>query len=154
MLFQILLICHSLLRWLILAGLLYTSGKALLNLITGIQPTRFQIRLAKLTQHWILLATVIGVLLYLNSPLVHDYLHHKNGSQNTRESSFFGWMHPLAMLMLPLITSGAMFIIKTSRTNDYTQYILMRYFGVAFMLAAVSIPWPVFDLVHRPLLRI
>jgi hypothetical protein len=152
MLFQILLICHSLLRWLILAGLLYTSGRALFNLITSGQPTVLQIKVAKVTQQLILTATVIGTLIYINSPLVHAYLNHSQ--PDNKEANFFGWIHPLAMLMLPLLTSGAMFILRSSRTNDYTQYILMRYFGVAFMLAVVSIPWPVLDLVHRPLIRI
>jgi len=152
MLFKIILLCHSLLRWLILGGLLYTSGRALYNLITGVQPTVFQIKVARLTQHLILMATVIGILVYMYSPLVHDFLQHTQ--PDNKEANFFGWIHPLAMLMLPLLTSGAMFILRYSKTNDYTQYVLMRYFGVAFMLAVVSIPWPVLDLVHRPLIRI
>lgn len=62
MMFQILLIIHSTLRWLILPGLSFTSFKAIYNLLTNGLATPTHFKIARLTRNIVLVATLIGIL--------------------------------------------------------------------------------------------
>jgi hypothetical protein len=137
--YPLLLSLHSLLRWLVLTGLIYAlyrgirgwAGRhvfsSLDNKVRHISATLAHVQLAA------------GYVLYFNSPLTQW---------------FFRSLHIILMtLSIILITIGS--AAAKRKTSDPAKFRTMTvWYAVAIMIIFLAIPWPFSPLAQRPLFRI
>jgi len=144
---------HSLVRWFVLAGLLF----ALYRGYRGwwgqkhFGPTdNFARIFAAAIAHTQL---VIGLVLYVVSPIVHYFLHNFKTAVHERNIRFFGMEHITMMLIaIALITIGS---IRAKRKElDQEKFKTMAiWFTIALLIILLSIPWAFSPLTSRPNFR-
>lgn len=140
--FSILLHAHSGLRWLLLIVLLAAIYKAFTG-YSGNKPfTQSDNTLRILTVIFTHIQLIIGLILYIQSPLVKLFWS-SPGSAITQEAPmFFGLFHFIFMLLaVVLITIGS---AKTKKKNtDKEKFKTMRgWFLAALIIILLAIPWP------------
>ena len=148
-----LLLLHSLGRWLVLISLLYA-------IVRAFKGYRFALPFARMDnaiRHWTAtiahLQLMIGIVLYAQSPLIKYFFSPSAQVKESREPLFFALIH-LAMMMvaIPIITIGS--ALAKRRVTDWEKFSTMFYwFAVALLLILIAIPWPFSPLAHRPYLR-
>lgn len=149
-----LLILHSLVRWLVLASLLFAIFRAYRGWLTKKRFSRFD----NSVRHWT--ATVahiqllLGIVLYLISPIVDYFLHNFRDAVHQRDVRFFGMEHSLMMLLaIIVITIGS---AKAKRKpTDIEKYKTMAvWFTIGLVIILTSIPWAFSPFTSRPNLRL
>jgi len=99
---------HSLVRWFVLVSLLFAIYRAYRGWLSG----RIFSRIDNSARYWTVtfahIQLVLGVWLYLISPIVHYFLHNYHVAVHQREIRFFGMEHVIMMVIaITLITTGA-----------------------------------------------
>ena len=148
-----LLTLHSLVRWLVLISLLVAIVRAYSGWL-GNKPflkgdNRARI-VAATTAH---IQLVIGIWLYLISPVVRYFLNYFKLAVHQREIRFFGMEHITMMLIaIVLLTIGS---AKTKRqTTDQQKFKTMAiWFTIALLIIFLSIPWHFSPFTSRPYFR-
>lgn len=148
-----LLFIHSIMRWLVLASLVYTIYRSYQGYIykRSFTSTDDSIR------HWTAtiahVQLVVGFMLYIQSPLVKYFWAMPKGSTASLDLSFFSWIHILLMLVaIVIITIGS---AKAKRKSNDTEKFntLLVWFSIALLIILLAIPWPFSPLAHRPFIR-
>ena len=103
-----LLIIHSLFRWVVLFLLLIAIYRAFIGYIRG-KPF---LKLDNAIRHWTATAAhlqlIIGILLYIKSPVVKYFWAYSKEAILNREAVFFGIIHiTLMILSVVLVTIGS-----------------------------------------------
>jgi len=151
--YQLLLILHSLVRWLVLISLLVAIVRAYSGWL-GNKPflkKDHTARMVAVTSAHIQL--VIGLTLYFISPVVRYFLNYFKEAVHQREIRFFGMEHVTMMLIaITLLTIGA---AKSKRkTTDQQQFKTMAiWFTIALLIIFLSIPWHFSPFTSRPYFR-
>ncbi|WP_316844103.1 hypothetical protein [Pedobacter psychrodurus] len=150
---QILLTLHSINRWLVLLSLLYSiyiAGRgrwqqkafsANDNLIRHGTATIAQIQL------------LLGLSLYMISPVVKYMVAETGSSQLLSEHVFFKYVHIWLMAAsVVLITIGSA-TAKRMQTDKEKFSTMLIWFSIALLLIIAAIPWPFSPLANRPFIR-
>lgn len=151
--YPFLLALHSLIRWFVLAGLLFAIYRSYRGWL-GNKPftkTDHITRVAAATTAHVQL--VVGLWLYFISPVVNYFLHNFGQAVHIRQIRFFGMEHVTMMLIaITLITIGS---AKAKRkTSDDAKFRTMAiWFTIALVIIFTSIPWSFSPLTSRPLFR-
>jgi len=148
----VLLVLHSLLRWLMLGSLCY----AIYTAWRGVTQRRVFTEKANAIRHWTTtishIQLVIGMAVYILSPLVNMKV---TGIQVTSfpEYTFFKYVHISLMISaIVLITIGSAKAKRT--TGDQEKYkVMLKWFLMASVVLLIAIPWPFSPLAQRPWLR-
>ena len=145
---------HSLFRWLVLSGLIYTILRAGMALRSRRSFTRTDEALRHWTATIAHIQLVIGCILYFTSPLVKLFFSHfKGGSIARRELTFFGVVHVSLMFMaIVVITIGSALARRKEADRDKFRTLLL-WFSIALVLLFIAIPWPFSPFAGRPLFR-
>jgi len=154
MLYTTLLAIHSLLRWFVLISLLYAIYRAYKGRF-GNQSFSKQDNTARAVAAAMAHAQLIlGVALYLVSPLVDYFLHNFKEAVHDREIRFYGMEHNLMMLVaIVLLTIGS--ALTKRKTNDQQKFKTMAiWYTIALLIILTSIPWSFSPLASRPLFRL
>jgi magnesium-transporting ATPase (P-type) len=144
---------HSLVRWFVLAGLLFALYRGYSGWLgrKHFGPTdNFARIFAATIAHTQL---VIGLVLYVVSPIVHYFLHNFKIAVHERNIRFFGMEHITMMLIaIVLITIGS---IRAKRKElDQEKFKTMAiWFTIALLIILLSIPWAFSPLTSRPSFR-
>ncbi len=151
--YQVLLPLHSLFRWLLVAGVIFSMGRSVWALYakTGYQPIDRILRSA--TSGISHVQLIIGLILYVKSPLVTYLRSNPQEALAYMDVAFFGIFHLASMVLaILLITIGA---AKAKRApSDREKYLqVLRWFGLAVLLILVAIPWPFSPYAARPYFR-
>lgn len=151
--FQTLIPFHSIIRWLLVAGLVYSLSKSMIGVVAKSKYSKWDNSILSATSLISQVQLAIGFVLYFKSPLV-TYLR-TNGSESLRypDIAFFGIYHILCMILAILLI-----IIGTAKTKKATTDFekhkqTLRWFGFATVLIFLAIPWPFSPFVTRPYLR-
>lgn len=151
--YQTLLFCHSILRWLVLGSLLYSIFRA----YKGYSTNSIFTKADNSVRHWTAtiahIQLVFGILIYIQSPIVkYFWKNFKEGIQNT-EIVFFGLLHIFLMLSaIVLITTGS--ALAKRKVNDTDKFKTMFvWFSIALIVIFIAIPWPFSPLANRPYFR-
>lgn len=99
------------------------------------------------------LQLVIGLTLYVISPVVRYFLTYFKEAVHQREIRFFGMEHVTMMLLaIVLLTIGS---AKTKRkTTDRQKFKTMAiWFTIALLIIFLSIPWHFSPFTSRPYFR-
>ncbi|HEY8931013.1 MAG TPA: hypothetical protein VIM55_17550 [Mucilaginibacter sp.] len=151
--YAFLLSLHSLVRWFVLAGLLFSIYRGYRGWL-GNKPftqTDNTGRIVAATAAYIQL--VLGLWLYFISPVVSYFLHNFNTAVHERVIRFFGMEHITMMLIaIVLVTIGS---AKAKRkATDREKFKTMAiWFTIALVIILSSIPWSFSPLTSRPLFR-
>ncbi len=150
--YYILLVAHSVIRWLVLGSLIYaiiTAYRAL-TLKKAFTPKADAIR------HWTAtlahIQLLIGMAIYVQSPVVL-YQTFGNPDKMVNEQIFFRYIHIFMMILaITVITIGS---AKAKRLKeDHLKYqTMLRWFILALVIIFIAIPWPCSPLAGRPYLR-
>ena len=150
--FYFLVSLHSLVRWFVLLGLLFSLFTAFRGLVIKSVFTP----LANTLRHWTAtiahIQLMIGITLYFQSPVVKSAVIQDGGGM-IDERSFFRYLHISMMFVaIVLITIGS---AKAKRMGtDREKYRTMAsWFTAAVLIILLAIPWPFYGFVSRPLIR-
>ncbi len=151
--YHTLLYLHNATRWLLLAGMLLSLYKA----YTGYSQRRFFSRADNAIRHWTAtiahIQLVLGIILYVKSPLIQYFFKHTTDALEQKETTFFALAHSLLMLAaIIIITIGSAMAKRKKQDLDKYKTILWWY-GVALFVIIVAIPWPYSPFAMRPFLR-
>ncbi len=150
---SILLLLHSLGRWLVLISLSYAT-------IRAYKGYRFNSPFTKIDnaiRHWTAtiahLQLMIGIVLYSQSPLIKHFFRSSAHENLGNEPLFFAIIH-LAMMMGAIIVITIGSALAKRKGSDREKFTTMLYwFAMALLLILFAIPWPFSPFAHRPYLR-
>lgn len=153
--YDTLLVIHSVLRWLLLIGLLIAIYKAYQGWFSNKPFLKSDNTLRLVTATIAHVQLLVGVGLYLVSPIISTFLNTFSDSMSNSEMRFFGMEHSFMMLLaIVFITIGSS---KAKRkTTDKAKFkTIAIWFTIALIVILVAIPWsflPFFP--DRPFFRI
>ncbi|MXO05700.1 hypothetical protein [Flavobacterium sp. HBTb2-11-1] len=150
---QSILICHSFMRWLVLASLIYSiyiacKGYSYKLPFTG---------KANLIRHWTAtiahIQLLFGILVYVQSPIVkYFWRNFKEGFQN-KDTVFFGLIHIVLMLLAVVFITIGSALAKRRLSDEQKFKTMLVWFSIALIIIFIAIPWPFSPLSTRPYLR-
>lgn len=144
---------HSLIRWLIVAGMLYSLYRSVLGVYAGAAFTRGDSLVSRWTGHFSHLQLLIGLVLYFKSPTATYFRTDPAEAMQYSEYAFFGLYHIALMLVaIVLVTIGSA-TAKRASTDLQKHKKILLWFGIAALVILVAIPWPFHPLANRPYLR-
>jgi hypothetical protein len=152
---SILLLLHSVVRWLVLGSLSYSIYRA----YQGYQQKLPFTRTDNQVRHWTAtishMQLLIGIIVYTQSATVKMLATgFANGNGHITEPVFFGIIHiTLMLLAIVIITAGSAMAKRKILAADkhHTQLI---FFSVALAIIFIAIPWPFSPLAQRPFIRL
>jgi len=144
---------HSIVRWLLVLSLLLSIGIALRGYLMNRTFSSADNRI----RHWTAtighIQLIIGILLYLKSPIAQYLYTHFNDAVANWQVLFFGVVHSLLMLIaIVVLTLGSAFA-KRKDTDRLKYKTMLIWYSVALLLIFVAIPWPFSPLAERPFIR-
>lgn len=151
--YYVLLILHSLVRWLVLGSLLFAIYRAYRGWLLTKQYTLFDSRVRILATTIAHIQLVIGLWLYFISPVVSYFLHHLGTAIRMREIRFFGMEHITMMLIAIVVITIGSARAKRKATDQDKFRTMAIWFTIGLLLILSSIPWSFSPLIHRPLFR-
>ena len=148
-----LLFFHSITRWLVMISLLY----AILIAFRGYYAKKPFSKLDNSLRHWTAtishIQLIIGVILYIKSPIIKFFYSNYKEAKSNEEMSFFGEIHISLMLFaVVLITIGS--AMAKRKSEDREKYkTMLTWFSISLFIILVAIPWPFSPLASRPYYR-
>ena len=151
--YPILLASHSLVRWLVLASLLY----AIIRAYQGWRSKRSFTAVDDSVRHWtatiVHIQFLLGLGLYLVSPIVDYFLHHFHDAVHQRELRFFGMEHSVMMFLAVAVISTGSAKAKRKTTDVEKFRTVSIWFAVGLLIILTSVPWPFSPFTSRPYFR-
>jgi hypothetical protein len=135
--YSILVLSHSVVRWLLLVLMVVSIFIAIAGYLKGKELPRMHAVLFSVTSETSHLQLLLGFILYFISPKVIFSAE----AMKYPASRFFTAEHILMMVVaITLITIGSIFYRKTATPRVAYRRILI-YFGLALLLILAAIPW-------------
>lgn len=146
-----LLTLHSLVRWAVVAGLLFGLFRAYRGWL-GNQPftaldNSVRHRVATVAH----VQLVLGYLLYFVSPLVASF--HLRDAAPAPTALFFGLQHVAMMTTAIVVLTLGSAMAKHQATNSAKFRTMALWFTAAALLILIAIPWPFSPWASRPYFR-
>lgn len=148
---QVLLVLHSLFRWVVLLLLLYSIYRSWRGYLlkTSFTKTDNSIR------HWTAtishIQLIFGIILYTQSPVAKALF--SESSNGYSDPVFFGLIHITLMLTaIVFITIGSAKAKRKTADSDKFKTML-TWFTIGLLIIFIAIPWPFSPLAQRPYLR-
>ncbi len=150
---QIVLVLHSLLRWLILIF----GCWVLVNSITGLVKKRKYSSADNRSNLFFMICFDIqllaGLVLYFNNAWF-ERLKDIGNTMKDAHYRFFAVEHMLMMLIAWVLVHIGRSSVKNAPTDKQKHKKMLIYFGIALILVLAAIPWPFRESIARPLFRI
>jgi hypothetical protein len=151
--YQTLTFYHSIMRWLVLASLLYAIYRAYKGYTSNAQFSKTD----NATRHWTAtishIQLVIGITLYTQSPIIKYFWNNFNEAIHNLDTAFFGLLHIILMLTaIILITIGSA-LSKRKMTDKEKFKTMLVWFSISLIIIFIAIPWPFSPLANRPYFR-
>ena len=151
--YQALIFYHSIVRWLVLASLLYAIHRA----YKGYNSKSVFIKTDNAVRHWTAtiahVQLVIGIILYSQSPIIKYFWRNLSETVYNLDLAFFGLIHIALMLTaIVLITIGSALTKRKQTDNDKFKTMLV-WFSISLFIIFIAIPWPFSPLSSRPYFR-
>lgn len=151
--FQTLTFYHSIMRWLVLASIVYAIYRAYRGYSSNTQFSKTD----NAVRHWTAtiahIQLLIGIILYTQSPIIKYFWQNFNEAIQNLDLAFFGLLHLILMLTaIILITIGSALSKRKTTDNDKFKTMLV-WFSVSLIIIFIAIPWPFSPLANRPYFR-
>jgi hypothetical protein len=152
--FHFVLLLHSAFRWLLLIALLCSIARAAWGYARS---TAFSAADNAL-RHWTAtvahLQLVMGMWLYLESPVTHAFRQAPAAGLRQPELRFFGILHIGCMLLAVILLTIGSAMAKRRKTDREKFRTMLTWFSLTLLIILIAIPWPFSPLARRPLFRI
>ena len=151
--YSTLLSLHSLIRWFVLAILIFAIFRA----FNGWFSKRSFSRTDNTLRHWTAtvahIQLILGLFLYFISPIVDYFLHHFNDAVHRREIRFFGMEHSLMMITAIVVITIGSAKAKRKQTDAEKFKTMALWFSAGLLIILSSVPWAFSPLISRPYFR-
>ncbi|SEO43752.1 hypothetical protein SAMN05192574_10887 [Mucilaginibacter gossypiicola] len=151
--YAFILALHSLIRWFVLASLLFALYRAYAGWLGNKTFSKLDERVRIIAATVAHVQLVVGLGLYFISPIANYFISHFKEAVHERQIRFFGMEHITMMLIgITLITIAS---AKAKRkTTDKEKFKTMAiWLTIALLVILSSIPWSFSPLISRPLFR-
>ncbi len=151
--FQTLTFYHSIMRWLVLASIVYAIYRAYRGYSSNTQFSKTD----NAVRHWTAtiahIQLLIGIILYTQSPIIKYFWQNFNEAVQNLDLAFFSLLHLILMLAaIILITIGS--ALSKRKTTDKEKFkTMLVWFSVSLIIIFIAIPWPFSPLANRPYFR-
>jgi hypothetical protein len=151
--YPFLLAAHSLVRWFVLASLIFALYRAFRGWLLKKNYSNFDNTVRYITATIAHIQLVFGLWLYFISPIVDYFLHHFHDAMHERAIRFFGMEHVTMMLTaIIIITIGS--AKAKRRSSDEEKFRTMAiWYTIALLIILSSVPWSFSPLINRPNFR-
>lgn len=151
--YQTLTYYHSIIRWLVLASLVYSIFRA----YKGYATKAIFNKTDNAVRHWTAtiahIQLVIGIVLYSQSPIIKYFWTNFSEAVLNIDTFFFGLIHIILMLTaIVLVTIGSA-LSKRKQTDIEKFKTMLIWFSVSLLIIFIAIPWPFSPLANRPYFR-
>ena len=151
--YSTLLVIHSLFRWIVLFLLLMAICRAFIGYSRG-KPF---LKPDNAIRHWTATAAhiqlIIGILLYIKSPVIQYFWSYSKEAILNMESVFFGIVHiGLMMLSVVVLTIGSA-LAKRKQTDREKFKTMLIWFSIVLLIIFMAIPWPFSPFANRAYFR-
>lgn len=153
MMYQTLVFYHSIIRWFVLASLIFAIYRAYKGYYSKAVFTKTDNSIRHWTATIAHIQLVIGIILYSKSPIIkYFWSNFKEAIQNI-DTTFFGLIHIVLMLTsIVIITIGS--ALSKRKTTDLEKFkTMLVWFSIALLIIFIAIPWPFSPLANRPYFR-
>lgn len=151
--YQTLLFCHNVFRWLVLVTLLYAIMRAYRGYTSRSAFSKADNRIRHWTATVAHIQLTIGMLLYFQSPVIRYFLSHFRDSLSTIDVYFFGLMHSALMLLSVIVVTIGSAKAKRAHTDRQKFKTMLWWFSIALLIIFIAIPWPFSPFAQRPYFR-
>lgn len=145
-----LLTIHSIFRWLVLISLLFAIYRG----FRGWKGNKSFTKNDNTTRHWtatiVHIQLMIGVWLYIISPIVHYFFSNISETIHIRDIRFFGMEHITMMLLAIVIISIGSAKAKRKPTDVEKFKTMAIWYTVGLVVIIANIPWSFSPLISRP----
>ncbi len=148
-----LLALHSLFRWLVLISMLYAIFRAYRGWLGHKAFTKHDNVARSAAAAIAHVQLVLGLWLYIISPVVRYFLGNLSEGMHNRQIRFFGMEHITMMLLgITVVTIGS---AKARRkpTGEQKFKTMAIWFTIALLIILSSVPWQFSPLISRPYFR-
>lgn len=148
--YSTLLPLHSLVRWLVLAFLVYSIYRAFI----GYTKNKTFSNTDNAFRHWT--ATVahiqlmIGIILYTQSPIVKYFWTDTKTALQNLDVTFYGLIHIALMLTSIVVLTIGSALAKRKQTDKEKFKTMLVWFSIALIIIFIAIPWTFSPLSSRP----
>jgi len=151
--YQVLVLCHSIVRWFLVIALIYSILTALRGYCQQQKFSKIDDIARQGTVTVAHIQLVIGIILYTQSPFIkHFWQNTQEGARNL-EATFFSIIHLIFMLLaIVLMTIGSAMVKRTS-TDKQKFKVMLVWFSIALFIILIAVPWPFSPFAKRPYLR-
>lgn len=151
--YRVLLIAHSLNRWLVVILLLIALGGAVMGLVRGRAWTRRDDLMSRLLIVVLDLQLLLGLALYAVSPIVRAGWSDLGAAMGNRVLQFWTVEHAPTMVVAIVIVHIGRVVARRGDDDRRRYRVATLTIGLATLLILGGIPWPFLE--HgRPLLRV
>jgi len=151
--YQTLTFYHSIVRWLVLASLIY----AIYTSFKGYYLKSPFSKNDNAVRHWTAtiahIQLLIGILLYSQSPIIKYFWKNFKEAIHNSDIAFFGLIHMLLMLTAIVFITVGSALAKRKQTDSQKFKTMLVWFSVALLIIFIAIPWPFSPIANRPYLR-
>lgn len=151
--YDIILLIHSYLRWLVLLSLLYAIGQAAHGWLSGRAYGRTDATMRILTTTISHTQLMVGMTLYFVSPIISYFLANPRQGMNAPAISFFAIQHMLTMLVAITVMTIGSSLAKRAEPDSRKFRLTTIYFTLALVLILSAVPWPFLEQAARPWFR-
>jgi hypothetical protein len=144
---------HSLIRWLVVAGMAYSLYRSFFAVFDGAAFTRGDSLVSRWTGHLANLQMLIGLVLYFKSPTATYFRTNFSDAVGYPEYVFFGIYHITLMTIAVVLISIGSGTARRAQTDLAKHKKILLWFGIAALLILLAIPWPFHPLAQRPYFR-
>jgi hypothetical protein len=151
--YQTLLVLHSITRWLVLATLLTSIYRAYI----GFSQNKSFSKSDNTLRHWTAtvahIQLIIGILLYIKSPIIKYFWGNFNEAIKYMDTSFFGLYHILLMILSVVLVTIGSALAKRNKTDKEKYKTVLVWFSISLIIIIIAIPWPFSPFANRPYIR-
>lgn len=151
--YSVLLVVHSLLRWLVLGFMLFAIYRAFTGMRQKLAFSKFDDSIRHWTATVSHIQLVVGIIMYLKSPLVKYFWNNREEAISDLDISFFSLFHPLVMIVAVVLLTVGSALAKRKPTDAEKFKTMLLWFSVVLLIVLAFIPWPFSPLANRPYLR-
>lgn len=144
---------HNLMRWLVLAALLYAVFRA----YRGYTQKRAFTKTDNALRHWTAtlahVQLLLGMVLYFKSPGTRYFWANLKEAMHNRDILFFGIIHGTLMLTAIVVLTIGSALAKRKQAHGEKFSTMLVWFSVALAIILIAVPWPFSPFANRPYFR-
>ncbi len=146
------LVLHDLLRWFIVIFAFWTIFSSISGLMNKSPYTKSANLSNLLFMIFMDMQVVFGFILYFNNGWF-ERLKHLGDNMKDTFLRFFTIEHWLLMIIAWVLVHAGRTVVKKSSTPHAKYKKTLIYFGIAFLLILIAVPWPFREALARPWFR-